>query len=105
MNQLLAHSAQGFAYTIPNHELVFTNTGVIVNTPKPLLSYDAQDIATLKAELADTFQRVDYTDKSAIVEAIDQAKADHYATHQTHVFAYAVAFAINDRLKRYRYLA
>lgn len=100
-----AHQAQSIVYTIPNHELVFTNTGVIVNTPKPLFSFDAQAIATLKAELADTFQRVDFTDSGAIVEAIDQAKADHYATHQTHVFAYAVAFAINDRLKRYRYLA
>lgn len=105
MNHNQAHHAQGFAYAIPNHELNFTSSGVIVNTPKPLFSFDAGDIANLKAELADTFQRVDYTDKSAIIEAIDQAKADHYATNQTHVFAYAVAFAINDTLKRYRYLA
>ncbi len=104
-NQHTAHYAQGIVYTIPNHELVFTNTGVIVNTPKPLLSYDAGDIANLKAKLTDTFQRVDFTDSGAIVEAIDKAKADHYATNQTHVFAYAVAFAINDTLKRYRYLA
>jgi ribonucleotide monophosphatase NagD (HAD superfamily) len=100
-----AHQAQSIVYTIPNHELVFTNTGVMVNTPKPLFSFDAGAIATLKAELADTFQRVDFTDSGAIVEAIDQAKAEYYATHQTHVFAYAVAFAINDTLKRYRYLA
>ena len=99
-----AHHAQGITYAIPNHELVFTNTGVIVNTPKPLLSYDAGAIATLKSQLADTIRRVDFTDSGAIVEAIDKAKVDHYATHQTHVFAYAVAFAINDRLKKHRYL-
>lgn len=82
-----------------------TNTGVVVNSHKTLFSYDAGDIANLQAKLADTFQRVDYTDKSAIVEAIDKAKADHYAINPTHVFAYAVAFAINDTLKRFRYLA
>lgn len=105
MNNKQAHHAQGITYAIPNHELVFTNTGVMVNTPNPLFSFDAGAIATLKAELADTFRRVDFTDSGAIVEAIDKAKAEYYATHQTHVFAYAVAFAINDTLKRFRYLA
>jgi hypothetical protein len=101
-NQHTAHHAQGFSYAIANHELVFTSSGVIVNTPKPLFSFDAQAIAMLKAELAETFRRVDFTDPAAIVEAIDQAKFEHYATNQTHVFAYAVAFAINDRLKKHR---
>lgn len=105
MKNHLAHYAQGITYAIPNHELVFTNKGVMVNTSKPLFSFDAPAIATLKADLAETFQRVDFTDSGAVVEAIDQAKADHYATHQTHVFAYAVAFAINDTLKKHRYLA